>query len=131
MQKSNYITLEDGTIPPVDLTELETQLTSLVETLTLEQELKQQEIEQKQLEQEQNATLLDEQQNNVQTFNTDLLTVQEEQVATLATIQLELEQLNDATIAQDELLAEGFYFVGLSIIVSLAVKFLWQQATNW
>lgn len=130
------------TVTPPDLTGLESNLSDLVEVLETERkdaELLAEEETQKALEAE--KKLKEEQ-----------LLLEEEAKLQLQNVEKEQELLQSLVTGVDEILVaneryhtenqellidqhkdvvEGFYFVGLSIIISFAVYMFWNQLSKW
>jgi len=138
MDQQNEI-LEEVVIPPaVDLTELETKLTDLVEVLETEQELKQAEKEQQQIEaeklakeQEAQAKLDAENQKIVeQQQQADVETVEEFRANVLKELQLlnenvqHYEELSEAIIEHQKVemeLYNAVYFASIAVIVAFCI----------
>ncbi|GAB0171927.1 hypothetical protein LSPCS325_53640 [Lysinibacillus sp. CTST325] len=133
-------------LPTVDFTELETKIDKLVEVLVTDQEQKKAEAEKLAEEEKQKAVedeknLKEEQLKTAKDAKLQAETTEKEHdlLQSLVTAVDEMAVANEGYHAETiELMekqhkdnVEGFYFVGLSIVIAFAVYMFWNQLSKW
>lgn len=157
MEQEQIETPEEVVTPPaVDLTELETKLTDLVEVLETEQEQKQAEAE-KLAKQEEEAKQLAEEQAKTEAENAQLteaelkekakadeehaktvMSLQESQATTLDDILSEMQTLNENVVLlhektdfQNEVITESAVMITIAVVMASGVKLFLEQISKW
>lgn len=157
MEQEQIETPEEVVTPPaVDLTELETKLTDLVEVLETEQEQKQAEAE-KLAKQEEEAKQLAEEQAKTEAENAQLteaelkekakadeehaktvMSLQESQATTLDDILIEMQTFNENVVLlqektdfQNEVITESAVMITIAVVMASGVKLFLEQISKW
>lgn len=157
MEQEQIETPEEVVTPPaVDLTELETKLTDLVEVLEADQEQKKAEAE-KLAKQEEEAKQLAEEQAKTEAENAQLteaelkekakadeehaktvMSLQESQATTLDDILSEMQTLNENVVLlhektdfQNEVITESAVMITIAVVMASGVKLFLEQISKW
>lgn len=134
---------------PVDLTPVVEKISELTETIAeqneaLAEQQEQQKIETETKVEEEKSTneLLEEmivemqKEPSEEEVQASMLSV-EEQAAYEQNIEQQLSLINDNLVAltevmpKSDIVVEGFYFVGLSVVISIAIYMFWSQISKW
>lgn len=145
-----------GQAPPVDLTNLESKLTDLVEVLEADQEQKKAEAEKLAKEEEEAKQLAEEQAKteaeNAQLTEAELkekakvdeehaktvMSLQESQATTLDDILSEMQTLNENVVLlhektdfQNEVITESAVMITIAVVMASGVKLFLEQISKW
>lgn len=123
-----------GQAPPVDLTNLESKLTDLVEVLEADQEQKKAEAENAQLTE---AELKEKAKADEEHAKT-VVSLQESQATTLDDILAEMQTLNENAVLmqektefQNEVISESAVMITIAVIMASGVKLFLEQISKW
>lgn len=145
-----------GQAPPVDLTNLESKLTDLVEVLEADQEQKKAEAEKLAKEEEEAKQLAEEQAKteaeNAQLTEAELkekakadeehaktvMSLQESQATTLDDILIEMQTFNENVVLlhektdfQNEVITESAVMITIAVVMASGVKLFLEQISKW
>ena len=129
--------LEEET-SPADLSELEEQLSNLVEVLEEEQRIELEEKEALEKEQLENEEKLLQDEEIISVHQENVLSLQETETENSSLILLELQTLNENIVLQNEkvddltdITVESGFMITLSIAIVMSIKIFIDQISKW